>query len=125
MQIMLVDDDSAVRELLTYHLTALGHVVFSVQDGEDAWCLYQYCAEHNTTPDLVITDYCMPNLDGAGLIVRIREVRPSQAIILMSATPAKFEMEHPELDTVTVVEKSCKSIDVAEMLRRFHAKSVA
>lgn len=36
-------------------------------------------------PDLVITDWQMPELDGSGIIRKIREQDPARAIVVMSA----------------------------------------
>ncbi|WP_261510701.1 response regulator transcription factor [Burkholderia multivorans] len=60
--ILLVDDDARILELLRTVLEARGYRVLVASDGEAAVSVTS--AEH---PDLIVTDWMMPVLDGVAL----------------------------------------------------------
>ena len=66
--ILFVDDSALSRTRMQIAMADQGCDVFSVNDGAEAldWI------EHHPPADLVITDLHMPNLDGIGLIGRLR-----------------------------------------------------
>jgi signal transduction histidine kinase len=67
MRILIADDDPVSRRLLQNYLQKWGYEVTAAQDGAEAWRLF----EADSFP-MVITDWMMPELDGSGLIRRIR-----------------------------------------------------
>ena len=64
--ILTVDDSASVRQMVKFTLSDAGYVVIEAVDGTDA------LAKLAGPVNLVITDLNMPNLDGIGLIRRIR-----------------------------------------------------
>jgi CheY-like chemotaxis protein len=78
--ILVVDDDSAIRDALTLLLEDEGYAVRAAPDG-----LTALEAIAPDPPDLVITDLYMPGLDGLGLIARLRSERPDLPIVVVSA----------------------------------------
>jgi DNA-binding response OmpR family regulator len=78
--ILLVDDDTDLRNLLERVLIRNGLSVRAASDGKQAITLLD--KEHFS---LVITDIIMPNVEGIELILRIRKEHPSLPIIAMSA----------------------------------------
>lgn len=67
LNILVVDDDPAIVRLLTQLLTTAGYRVREAQDGREALELI-----HEACPDLVISDWDMPELNGLELSRRIR-----------------------------------------------------
>ena len=67
MRILVADDDELTRELLDVVLVRAGHEVTVAADGEAAWAAFA-----DTRPDVVLSDWMMPGLDGPGLVRRIR-----------------------------------------------------
>lgn len=67
MRILVAEDDTGSRRLVKVRLTAAGHEVVDVADGQSAWELFQ-----RETFQVVITDWMMPRLDGPALIQKIR-----------------------------------------------------
>jgi two-component system chemotaxis response regulator CheY len=64
--ILTVDDSASVRQMVKFTLSGAGFTVIEAADGNEA-------LEKLTGPvNLVITDLNMPNLDGIGLIRRVR-----------------------------------------------------
>lgn len=83
MEILVVDDHDLNRQLLRLNLQRAGHTVQLAVDGLDALRVLEECIDL----ELVITDLMMPELDGLGLIERMRG-RPAFAqlpIIVCSA----------------------------------------
>ena len=77
-RILVVDDDTGVREALSEFLLSLGYVVVAVENGEDA------LAEFGKAEfDVVMADLIMPNMDGMALLRRIREIKDNEVIFLM------------------------------------------
>ncbi|MDY6943096.1 MAG: response regulator [Pseudomonadota bacterium] len=70
---ILVADDSRVMQESIRRFLEPQHEVITVADGEAAWDTLQA-----DTFDLLISDISMPNLDGYGLICRIRGASPEE-----------------------------------------------
>jgi signal transduction histidine kinase len=89
MKILIADDDSVSRRLLQNYLQKWGYEVTAAQDGAEAWHLF----EGGSFP-MVITDWMMPELDGSGLIRRIRaSSRPGYVYaILLTAKSEKEDL---------------------------------
>lgn len=70
--ILVVDDSSSMREMVSYTLKSAGHSVKSAPDGAEALKLAD-CDDENF--DLVITDINMPVMDGLTLIKKLRSLK--------------------------------------------------
>jgi serine phosphatase RsbU (regulator of sigma subunit) len=68
MRVLVAEDDAAARFLLRRAIEADGHECISAVDGTEAWELYQ---QHH--PEVVVSDWLMPGMDGDALCRRIRE----------------------------------------------------
>jgi len=76
-RILVVDDEQEITFVLRSGLTKHGYDVRVAGDGEAALDLF-----HAWTPDLVITDLAMPNMNGLQLCQRLRESSEVPIIIL-------------------------------------------
>lgn len=75
--ILVCDDDADIRELLRELLGRTGYDVLETTDGQEALrTLY------GSSPDLVLLDVSMPNLDGWATLERIRDVSDVPVIML-------------------------------------------
>ncbi len=68
-KVLVVDDSIAIRQSITYVLQQGGYEVVEAKDGLDALSVLKNMA----SPDLIITDVNMPNLDGLSFIRKVRE----------------------------------------------------
>jgi CheY-like chemotaxis protein len=66
--ILLVEDDEVERELVRLTLERAGYRVIAAEDGERG-----FEAASAERPDLIVTDYLMPEADGAHFVRRVRE----------------------------------------------------
>jgi signal transduction histidine kinase/CheY-like chemotaxis protein len=78
--ILLVDDDSAVREVTASILRDLGHVVIEVGSGGGALDLL----DRNTHIDLVILDFAMPGMNGVEVARQVRTKIPSLSVVFVT-----------------------------------------
>jgi two-component system nitrogen regulation response regulator GlnG len=78
--ILLADDDSAIRTVVSQ---ALGRAGYEVKAAGNAATLWRWVSDGEG--DLVITDVIMPDENGLDLVPRIRSLRPELRIIVMSA----------------------------------------
>ncbi len=78
-EILVVDDEPGICSLLTTLLTRQGYNVRSTVNAEKVG---ELCEAH--PPDLVITDLCMPDLDGFDLIQQLRSSYPAVRIMAIS-----------------------------------------
>lgn len=67
MQILIVEDDVALRRAFTAMLEKWGYEVVQAADGEEAWQLLQRQPIH-----FLLSDWVMPRLDGVELCRRLR-----------------------------------------------------
>jgi two-component system, cell cycle response regulator len=67
MKILVADDDPTSRLIVQTALRHLGHECHIVCDGDQAWDLYR-----SLQPDVVISDWMMPGLNGLELCKKIR-----------------------------------------------------
>lgn len=81
--ILIVEDLEQIRDLLEVTLRFDGYQVLAAGDGLEAVEML-----HHHRPDLIITDLLMPNLDGYGLIFRLRSNPETRRIpiVVLSAT---------------------------------------
>lgn len=80
-EIVLVDDDTAMRGFLDAALTRAGHHVVSFADGAGA---YQHLAMLAQPVDLLLTDIVMPGMDGLELARRALILRPGLPIMYIT-----------------------------------------
>ena len=83
--VLIVEDEYAIAELLEMVLTDEGYRVLTAANGREG---LQRLAE-GPRPDLIISDYMMPVLDGGGLLQSIRNTETQRDIpcIIMSSVP--------------------------------------
>ena len=79
-QILVIEDDCAVRELILQTLSKAGYQVITAGDGVEGLNLFR---ERN--PDLVITDIVMPQKEGLQTIIELRQQAPGVKVIAMSS----------------------------------------
>jgi PAS domain S-box-containing protein len=79
--LLVVEDDEALRKLITALLEGSGYKVLQAASGAAALQLARNCEEHI---DLVLTDMLMPGMSGIELSTELRKLRPRMKVLLMS-----------------------------------------
>lgn len=79
-QLLLVDDDLSLLKLLSLRLESAGHQVVTAESGPEALeILKQF------TPDLVLSDLRMDEMDGLALFEEIQQSYPGLPVIILTA----------------------------------------
>src|SRR5690554_2288382 len=79
-QLLLVDDDLSLLKLLSLRLESAGHEVVTAESGPEALeILKQF------TPDLVLSDLRMDEMDGLALFEEIQQSYPGLPVIILTA----------------------------------------
>ncbi|MBF0531455.1 MAG: response regulator, partial [Deltaproteobacteria bacterium] len=78
-QVLVVDDEPAIREVISEYLKMEGYQVETADDGLQA---IDILSQHEF--DVVVTDLSMPNLDGFGLMRKALDLQPLTSIIVLS-----------------------------------------
>lgn len=126
-RILFVDDEGQIRKLLQTYLERRGYKVTVANDGYEA-----LLAIKRETPDLVITDVNMPNMNGLELTRRLRSEHKTARvpIIMLSARKAADDVltgyaQGADEYVPKPVEMSLLSAKVEVLLRRAASATTA
>jgi len=78
--ILVVDDEEAIREVVSTMLESKGYRCTAVSNGRAAQDQVK-----RTTPDLVLSDMIMPEMDGIKLLEWLRQYDPEVPVIMVTA----------------------------------------
>ena len=107
-KILLIDDEAAIRDLLTQMLMREGHQIFTASSGSEARHMVE-----DGAPDLIISDLQMEDTDGLSLIAEFRASFPDLPVILL--TGVIFD---PETINETISKKGLVYIEKTAPLQR-------
>ncbi|MBY0492906.1 MAG: response regulator [Cyanobacteria bacterium] len=79
--ILVAEDDTDLRGVLTASLTRSGHRVIPARDGAEA-----LAAIERDQVDLLVLDLVMPNIDGFEVLARLKEIRKGDSIPVVVVT---------------------------------------
>ncbi len=83
--ILLVDDESPVRDLVTDVLVEAGYEILPAANGDEA---LESARHHPNGIHLLLADVIMPGLNGREVAERFHDLRPDAKILFMSGYPA-------------------------------------
>jgi DNA-binding NtrC family response regulator len=93
--ILLVEDETAVRQSTGQFLRLNGYTVIEARDGEDAM---RVAKSHPGTIDLMITDVVMPHLGGAKLAAQLASTHPAMKVLFVSGYAENTVLRHGAID---------------------------
>lgn len=109
LSILLVDDEQLVRNATAEMLRDLGHSVHEESSAQAALSRLV-----GMQVDAVITDYKMPQMDGAEFAARVREQRPDMPVLLITGYAGTEEPAYP----LPRVDKPFRRSDLARAIEQ-------
>ncbi|HTS10767.1 MAG TPA: PAS domain S-box protein [Candidatus Limnocylindrales bacterium] len=79
--VLLVEDESGVRQLAKEYLETSGYTVLEAENGNAA---LEVASRHGGTIHLLMTDVVMPGVSGKELVERVAKLRPGIKVLYMS-----------------------------------------
>ncbi len=109
-RILLVDDETSIRQLGCTALTRSGYYVDAAEDGAAGWEALQA-----SSYDLLITDNNMPKVSGVELVKMLRSARMTLPVVMASGTlPAEALSRDSSLQLAATL---LKPFTMQELLR--------
>ena len=114
---MLVEDEDAVRNVISLYLKKIGYTVYEAATPGTALELVK---DHSILIDLVLTDIVMPEMNGTDMMKKIRTIRPDIKCIFASG----YSTDHISLGEVGIYDRNFiqKPYDFGKLSR--HLKRV-
>jgi len=78
-QLLVIDDDTIVRKSIVAYLEDTGFVVHQAGDAAAGMFWLQ-----SNTPDLIVTDLCMPDVDGLSILKKVKQTHSGVPVIVVS-----------------------------------------
>lgn len=112
-RVLMCDDEIHILRAAEFKIARAGFQVRCASDGQAAWEAIQ-----EERPDMLITDFQMPRLDGPGLIQRLRENPETRDLPVIVLTAKGFEVSPQELaEKWGVIAVVAKPFSPRELLR--------
>ena len=113
--VLVVEDDSDVRDYVVETLASLGYKVFEAGEAENALRLL----DENPSVHLLLTDVVMPGMNGRKLAEEARLRRPDLKILYMTGYSRNAIMHQGRLDNgVDLLQKPISSEQLASAVRK-------
>ncbi len=110
--VIVVDDEDAVLDFASRTLAGCGYVVHSARSGVEALALAR-----TVSPDLLLTDVLMPQLNGPQLVERYLAKHPAVSIIYMTGYVDDVTMRLELDEDVILLRKPFSAGDLARAVR--------
>lgn len=119
-RVLLVDDSSTMRRMISSLLADQGYEVKTAVDGNDGLAK----AREAPVPELILTDFEMPELDGPGLCRALKqdpELRKLPVLMLTTLGEAKSKVEGLDAGADDYIQKPKSPGDIEELYARIRA----
>ena len=114
-KILIVDDETAIADLMEVYLKNEGYDVLKFYDGKSAI----KCIDNETDIDLALLDVMLPDMDGFSICLHIREKHFYPVIMLTARDAQQDKIEGLSLGADDYVVKPFRPL---ELIARVHAQ---
>jgi DNA-binding response OmpR family regulator len=117
--VLIVDDNPAIRDMVSWALELDGFEPAEVTDGQEALAWMDNAAREGRYPALILLDLSMPHMDGGTFLQRLRvqweKARPIPPIIIITA--AQNTPQQPSTHVNQVIIKPFHVRDLLDAVR--------
>jgi len=111
MTVLVADDNTSIRHLISVTLTKLGFKVIEATDGLDAWQKFE-----TEKPDLSILDIMMPKFFGWDVLKKIKGKNPSAKVLIMTAVYTKNSYRRTTIHDLMADEYITKPFELSSFI---------
>ena len=113
-RIMVVDDESVIRNTAYGMLSSMGYDVLLAQDGEEALKIYE---SENEKIDLVILDMVMPKISGKETFERLKKIDKSVKVIFSSGfSPEAVAGDIRGIGAIGFIQKPYRIVELSKLI---------
>ena len=109
--ILVADDESHILHVVSLKLRNAGFNVVTARDGQEALELAQ-----QSRPDLLITDYHMPQLSGLELCQRLKQAKQTSGIPAIMLTARGYHLEPADTEKNGILRMVSKPFSPRHLL---------
>ena len=111
--LLVIEDDPAMRDSMTYALKREGHKVHTAPDGRSGVRMAR-----TIRPDMILTDIILPDIDGVEVGRRIKADRPVGQIPIIAMTGAATPSLFKRIRDAGLLGPILKPFRIAELNRQ-------
>ncbi|MEI7835935.1 MAG: response regulator [Planctomycetota bacterium] len=112
-KILVADDEAHILHVVSMKLRNAGYDIVTAVDGEEA---LELCKSE--CPDLLITDYQMPYMDGLELCMALRATEATRGIPAVMLTARGFDIPAADMTAAGILACLAKPFSPREVLRK-------
>lgn len=114
--LLVVEDDAAIREMLTTYLLSKNYEVMSAENGNQALDIL-----HKNTIDLLLLDWMLPDTEGVALIPKVRDMPVHKELPVLMLTAKTEESDKIQGLDVGADDYMTKPVSLKELAARIRA----
>ncbi|MBK7028239.1 MAG: sigma-54-dependent Fis family transcriptional regulator [Bacteroidales bacterium] len=112
-KILIIDDDEWNRQIMRETLKKEGYILFEAVDGESG-----VATVRRESPDVVITDYLMPGINGLEVMLEVRKIKSNLPVILLTGFgDVGLTIKSIQMGAFDYLEKPVKSSHLKTVVR--------
>jgi len=104
--VLVVDDNAAIRDMVSWALELDGYEAAEVSDGQEALSWMDNAAREGRYPAVILLDLTMPRMDGDTFLRRLHtqweQARPIPPIVIITAARDASELPRMHVDQVII-----------------------
>ena len=109
--ILVADDETHILHVVSLKLRNAGYLVITARDGQEALEMAQH-----EKPDLIITDYHMPQLSGLELCQRLKQDPATCAIPAIMLTARGYQLDPADTEQSGILRMLSKPFSPRQLL---------
>ena len=114
-RVLMVDDEAALRDIVSTGLGARGYDVAVAADGESGLMRID-----EFRPDVLLVDLLMPEMDGYAVLEVLQagrtQYRPRRVIVISALTDRETKQRLSDLDVDTILPKPFSLVELRETI---------
>jgi two-component system cell cycle sensor histidine kinase/response regulator CckA len=113
--VLIVEDDSAVREIMSEILRQANYHVLNASGGTEALAISQ---QYAGSLKLVLTDLVMPRMNGIEVVEKLHEVNGGVKVIYMSGYGRHHETDYGHIDpSIPMLQKPIRAAELIRLVQ--------